>query len=211
MKRCAWILVFTLLIITLFATDPVGQWTFDNPTNLLEATYGNDLVLEGTHTVTAGTDAGDGAVNIGVGSFYRCTHDIAANGGGTWVNQYSIVIDFKVPSIDQWYCFHQTNPDNSNDGDSFINPTGHIGVGVTGYSAYQLIPNEWYRLVIAVDLGNSYKYYLDGALLQDGGNQSLDGRFALYPSNSTNELLFFADNDAEDNPIDVSAVSLYDE
>jgi len=210
MKQITIIMIFALITVTLFATDPIGQWTFDNLTNLLEATYGNDLVLEGTHTATAGTDAGDGAVNIGVGSYYHCFHDIAANGTGTWVNQYSIVIDFKVPSIGDWYAFHQTSVANSNDGDSFINTSGHLGVAATGYSSYQIIPNEWYRLVIASDLGNTYKYYLDGELLQDGGAQTLDGRFSIYPSSAENELLFFADNDSEDNPIDVSAVSLYD-
>jgi PKD repeat protein len=210
MKRCVWLLVLTILSVSLSATDPVGQWTFDNPNNLLEATIGNDLVLTGTHTATTGTDTGDGAVNIGVGSYYQCFHDIAANGGGSWVNQFTLVFDFKVSSIGDWYCFHQTNPANTNDGDAFISPNGRIGVAATGYSEYIIEPDEWYRLVIASDLGNSYKYYLDGALLVNGGTQSLDGRFSLSPSSSDNEVLLFADENAEDNPIDISAVSIYD-
>jgi len=108
----------------------IGHWTFDDPDNLMMATIGNDLVLEGSHVASEGPETGDGAVNIGVGSYYRCFHDIAANGGSAnWVNEFTIVIDVKVPQLNQWYCFYQTSYNNSNDGDWFINPSGSVGVG----------------------------------------------------------------------------------
>lgn len=207
------LLILILLIpVFCFAQTMVGQWTFDNTTDLLNAAVGNDLTLTGTHAAVAGPTALDGAVNIGVGSYYSANHGIPANGGGagTWVNEYSLVIDFQVPSIGQWYTFFQTSYQNSNDGDGFINTSGQIGVAATGYSAYTVTPGQWYRLVIAADLGTSYKYYLDGQLLQDGGVQAADGRFALYPANVTQPLLFFADNDGEDNPLNVAYCAVYD-
>ncbi len=203
------ILTLLLLSCLLGATDPVGKWTFNNSTDLLNADMGNDLALVGTHQAVAGPAADNGAVRIGPGSFYRCYHDIAANGGGTWVNEYSLLIDFKVPSIGQWYCFFQTNYQNTNDGEAFVNTSGQVGVAATGYSSYLLVPNEWYRMVISADLGSSYKYYLDGQLLQDGGVQAADGRFAIYPQANQNQVLFFADENGEDNLLDVAEVRLY--
>ncbi len=204
-------LMFLMLVFPLlsFAQTIVGQWSFDNPADLLNATVGNDLELVGTQTVVPGPDTNDGAVNIGVGSYYKANHGIPANGGGTMVNEYSVVIDFKIASLGQWYTFMQTYYPNTNDGDAFINPSGQIGVAATGYSAYSVLPNEWYRLVIAIDLGSSYKYYLDGQLLQDGGVQTVDGRFSVYPANPAEPFLFFADENAEDNPINVAYCAMY--
>jgi hypothetical protein len=189
--------------------NPVGLWTFENSINRLQADVGNDLVLQGTHTNIVGP-GGTGAVNIGVGSYYHCYHDIPANGGSTtWVNEYSLAIDFRVSQLGRWYTFFQTSTANNNDGDGFINTNGNIGVAATGYSSYAVLPNEWYRLIISVDLGGTYKYYLDGQLVRDGGLQALNGRFALYPSNNGNQVLLFADENGEDNPIDVAQVAIY--
>ncbi|MBI5058554.1 fibronectin type III domain-containing protein [candidate division KSB1 bacterium] len=200
---------FQLVAMTA-SVNPVGWWTFEDAAHPTYAQVGNDLVLQGTHSVIAGPN-GSGAINIGVGSYYRCYHDMPANGGSaSWVNEFSIVIDFRVAQLGRWYTFYQTSITNANDGDAFINSGGNIGVGVTGYSAYATVPNEWYRLVISADLGSSYRYYLDGALLQDGGAQVLNGRFALNPANNGNQVLFFADENGEDNPIDIAQVAIYD-
>ncbi len=214
MKR---IFVFFILLtsVLLFSQNRperniVGQWTFDDPQNLTTSSVGNDLELVGTHSAVDGPEPGDGAVNIGVGSYYKCFHDIAANGGGDWVNQFTITIDFKIPSTVQYYCFYQTDYSNSNDGDAFVNPARQVGISATGYSSYTIIPDEWYRLVIAVDLENTYDYYLDGNLIQVGGIQELDGRFSLYPADGQNQVLFFADDNGEDNSFDIADLSIYD-
>jgi len=221
MKKQIFIIFSLLILSNIFSQIPlnsrlsrnlVGHWTFDDPENLTQATIGNDLELVGTHSAVDGPEAGDGAVNIGVGNFYRCYHDIAANGEGNpeWVNIYTIVMDVKIPQLNQWYCFDQTNYNNINDGDWFINPSGQIGVGDTGYSSYTVEPNEWYRLAISVSLGNHYDYYLDGQLLHNGGEQDFEGRFALYPVDNGNQVLFFADNNSEDNALDVAQIMLFD-
>jgi PKD repeat protein len=208
MKYFLIVLFFIPIILT--AQTMTGQWTFDNPSNLLDATVGNDLVLSGTHSIAAGPTPTDGAINIGVGSYYKVTHGIPANGGGSMVNEFTLVIDFKLPCLSQWYCFMQTYyPNVLNDGDAFIDDQGALGVGATGYSTYTVSPNEWYRLVIAVDLGSTYKYYLDGQFALDGGNQTLDGRFSLYPTNPAKPLLLFADNDGEDNALNVAYAAIY--
>ncbi len=191
----------------------VGYWTFDDQQDLLHADVGNDLVLVGAHTAIDGPDDDDNAVTITEGNFYRCYHDIAPNGAygePEWVNQFTIVMDIRIPELDDWYCIYQTNYENSNDGDCFVHTSGAVGVAATGYSDYNLVPGEWYRLAISANLGVSYNYYLDGRLLQIGGAQSYEGRFALYPANDANQVLFFADNNDEDGPIDVAQIQLYD-
>ena len=201
------------LVFSGFPSGLVGYWTFDNPNNLVGASVGNDLNLVGTHALAEGPEEGDGAVNIGVGSFYRCYHDIEANGyysNPDWVNIFTIVMDIKIPLAGPWYTMYQTNWPNSNDGDAFVNPEGQVGVSDTGYSLYSLIPGEWYRLVISVNLGVHYDYYLDGQLLHNGGPQGFEGRFSLYPANDANQVLFFADNDGDDNPLDVAMLGLFD-
>jgi hypothetical protein len=208
LKFCISLLAGTMSLIAQPA--PVGRWTFDDVANLLKAESGNDLVLVGTQQIATGPKPGDGAMNISTGSYYRCFHTIAANGGGTMVNEFSIVIDFRIASLNKWYCFFQTNPQNSNDGDCFINPGGSIGVTATGYSTQTIAANNWYRLVVSVKLGQFYNYFLDGSLLLQGASQDVDGRFSLYPKDNGNELLFFADNDGEDGPIDVAQVMIFD-
>jgi len=188
----------------------VGLWTFDEAQELTAASDGRALELVGEHAAVEGPDAGDGAVRIGVGSFYRCHHDIAANGGGDGVNRFTLLMDVRVPELGPWYALHQTNWENANDGDWFIRPTGQVGVGDTGYSGQPVEPDRWVRLAISADLGDHYDYYLDGHLLHTGGPQERDGRFAMYAADAANQVLLFADDNGEDAPLDVALVALFD-
>ncbi len=190
-----------------------GMWTFDNPANLTEAAFGNDLVLYGNHNAVNGPDSSDGAVNIGTGSYYKCFHDIPPNGGGSEVNEYSLLIDFRIPATGSWYCFYQTNGSNANDGELFVSPSGTVGRATNGpgYTAYILNPGEWYRLLVTADLGTQYKIYLDGILVKLGGALAMDGDYALYPAGGNNFFYFFADDNGEDAPIDVALCAVFEE
>lgn len=186
-------------------TSLTSFWTFDKTSNLTQATKGQDLILHGTHTSIAGPTTGDSAVTIGgTGNYYTVRHGLTKTGTAAYVNKFSLVIDFRLPQLNKWYCFYQTDPGNANDGDAFVNKTGNVGVAQTGYSYYKIKPNEWYRLVISADLGNRYNYYLDGQLLQDGGAQDLDGRFSL-----DSIFHFINDEDGENNLIDIAALGVF--
>lgn len=184
----------------------VGQWKFDDPENLTTATVGYDLDLVGSHTAVAGPDSSNGAVYIGIGSYYIATHGIAPNGDGNRVNDFTIVMDVKLPNLGIWYVLYQTNPDNTNDGDWAINPDGAVGIGATGYSPSggTVNANEWYRLAIVVGNGIRYDYYLDGNLILNGSPQPIDGRFSL---DST--VLLLADDNSEDGPINVAEIMMF--
>ncbi|HOE04789.1 MAG TPA: fibronectin type III domain-containing protein [Bacteroidales bacterium] len=189
----------------------VGLWTYDNQSSLMQATTGSNLITHGTVNAISGPVAGDNAINIGVGSYLTCNHGIAGNGGGTEVNEYTMVFDFRIPESNKWYCFYQANESNSNDGELFVNPSCQVGRSTDGpgYSVYQVVPGEWYRMVVSVDLGNYYRVYLDGSLVLAGGSLSVDGSYSLYPSNDENLVHFFADNDGEDNSFDIAVTALY--
>lgn len=190
-----------------------GYWKFDDTTNITHATFGTDLTSVGYIQNIKGATSTDQAVRLGTESYFRCFHNIPINGSGspTQVNKYTLLFDFKINQFGMWRSFYQTDPSNgiTNDAEVFINPAGNIGVSATGYSQYSLKAGEWYRLVISVGLGNHFDYYLDGHLLFSGTSQAADGRFALYPSTGQNEFLLFADNDGEDNVMDISQVAVY--
>jgi len=206
--------IFYVLFILIFSSSLYSQvstrkgwWKFDDAANPLkvESSFGNDLQLIGTHQTIDGPEAGNNAVKIGVGSYYKLTHGIAPNGGGVLVNDYSIQIDFRVPAIDGWRCFFQISPANNSDGDCFINTAGNIGTAATGYSSYAVKANEWYRFVLSVKNGVQYNTYLDGQLLRNGTVQTVEGRFAL-----DSLLLVFADEDGEDKEIDCAELAIWD-
>ena len=205
MRKNLIILLLTSTCLIMAATK-TGEWKFDNPTSLLLATIGADLELTGTHTIVAGPVSGNGAVQIGVGSFYAATHHIPKNGGGNYVNEFTIMFDIYLPDKSNWKALYQTNLYNSNDAECFIKPTGELGVGSTGYTAYQLNEKEWYRIVISVDLGSSYRYYIDGQLAKEGIAPAIDGSFSL----ELDKLRFFNDNNGEDGAINVAEITVWD-
>jgi hypothetical protein len=198
--------VFFFSVTSAAQPTPVGQWDFNEPANLTQATTGNDLVLHGSQQAALGVTASDGAATIGVGSYYTCPHGISPNGGGSLVNRWTLLLDIKIPAIGPWYCLFQTDPTNTNDADCAIQQnTGRIGVGSSGYSTTGISANTWYRLVISVDASSDlYDIYLDGARILIGNPPGVDGRFSLASS-----LLLFADENGEDTALTVSRAAIY--
>jgi len=185
-----------------------GWWKFDDPLHLLQGETGCPATLQlvGTHTSAIGPSEDNGAVTIGVGSYYKMQHNIAPNEGGNYVNEYSLLFDIKIPRLSVWYSFFQTNTANSNDGDFFINTSGSIGVGAVGYSGFTVKSEEWYRIIISVQNGYRFTCYLDGQVLMEGESQAVDGRFSLDPL-----LLIFADENGEDGEIGCSELAIWDQ
>lgn len=182
---------------------PKGLWRFEDSSRLTKADIGTELELVGAQTAIFGP--GNGAVKIGKGSFYKMNHGIVPPNNAYYVNEYTLQFDFRIPSLAAWHSFFQTSPNNSNDGDCFINNNGNVGVEATGYSDYSVRANEWYRLVVSVKNGFFHEYYLDGQQTCNGIVQSLHGRFALDKI-----LLLFADNNGEDGEIDCAEIAIWD-
>ena len=148
---------------------------------------------------------------LGVGNYLKAPTSIAPNGGGTKVNTYSLSIDFRVNEWSDWISLLQTNPLNDDDGDLFLtSPDYDIGVGDLGYSESNIIyQGDWHKMVMVANAFDatsvSVDIYLDGMMVVNGNIQTVDGRFSLE-----NTLLFMADNDGEDNTIEVAQIAIYD-
>ena len=202
-------LMTTMIAITSSVSySQQGWWKFDDPGNLTAAVpgYGNDLELFGTHEAIAGPTGDNGAVRIGVGSYYKLTHGIAPNGGGTMVNEYSLMFDFRVADIGIWHTFFQTNTDVlADDGDYFKNTTGHLGTFVLNYSGFAVEANTWYRMILSIKNGTHYRSYIDGSLIIEHVAQPIDDRWGLAEF-----FYLFGDNDGDDGVIDIAEVAMWD-
>ena len=207
-----WEVALTEAEVLELGTDPVnklpermGQWKFDDVTDLMKATIGNDLVQNGNVTSTTGPANHNLAVNVPSGSYLEMTHGMFGNGDGFMVNEYTLQIDFMVPEAGVWHCFMQTDPNNVGDGDLFTNTSNKIGTQATTYTNDVITANTWYRMVLVVKNGSYFKIFIDGQQWLGGAGQSVDGRYAL-----AEKLLMFADEDGEDATIHCSEISIWD-
>ncbi len=139
---------------------------------------------------------------------------IPANGGGAFINRYSLIFDINLPSPGTWFCFFNTAANNNNDGDFFLNSGRAIGIGALGYSSSNVIqPGNWHRVIFSADLGaGTVTYYVDGNLVHTRTGASLtDGRFSLNPGTSAGpHLRLFNDEDGETSEVLVNAFAFTD-
>jgi hypothetical protein len=189
-----------------------GLWRFQTSADKLKATVGADLVT--SHPDNPGwmtgpwTDIGvpawhtmysdGGIIQDRSWDYLSCYHGMSANGGGSYINEYTIMIDFYAGG-GAWNSLYQTAwGGNSNDGDLWVNATtttaATIGVGPAGYSSQTFDATKWHRIVLSVDNGNFFRAYVDGQLYLDGTPQAIDGRFAL----ELDRFNLFADDSWED-------------
>jgi hypothetical protein len=192
-----------------------GSWTFEDPNDWGHAESGFDLQKEGDgFTAAAGPADGNQAVRVASGSYFKALHDIAPNGSspdgaaGTKINEYTLLFDYRLPELDKWYCFLQTDPTNQNDGEIFIRPSGELTNSNIGYSDNK-VPQDaaWHRLVMVCKSPEYYRFYIDGQLFFEGKASALvlDNRYALDPAG----IVFCGDEDGEDSPVDIAEIALW--
>ncbi len=214
------------------AATLAGLWEFNDSGNLAQATQGSALAFTGTVASAVGTTGSDGAADFSKGAWAAVTNPIAANGAtGTPVrtNQFTIVLDFMVPSFtdggaDSGVFTGLFDFDNGgSDADFFIRKqTGLTELGVSTHWPYvgpgptsngsgttgTVLANTWHRLVLASDAGVGRSVYLDGTLI---GNYTVGTQDAARQSLSTsNPLRLLWDNDGETSRALVSNLALFD-
>jgi len=119
------------------------------------------------------------------------------NGGGVYINQFTMIWDVLLPGTVGWVPLMNTNPQNANDADFYIDPAARLGIGAIGYSTTGLIaPNNWYRVAFAADLAaGTVRYFLNGNPVFTGA-AGLDGRHSLYSdADAGPDLLLFNEGD----------------
>lgn len=205
-----------------------GYWEFSNE---LQATIGTDLsYLDGAGGATEGAtefgtttsleipDLPDGPANvmkaghIGANPNYGflANHGVAPNGGGSFVNQYTLIYDIYLTGVGGgWVSL--ANFDTSGDGDVFwrLNDGG-LGQGGGGYEPddpeVKINSEQWHRIILTFDLtAGKYDKYVDGVYHSSQANGGLDGRQAARPS-----IWLFNDNDGENGEVVVSAIQVRD-
>jgi hypothetical protein len=194
-----------------------GQWDF-NSSNMV-ATAGADLAYRGdTESLTTFSTASIGGQTAVVMGFpaaameqgYEMTHGIAPNGGGGYVNQYTLIMDLMFPadSTGKWRGLFQTSPDNGNDGDLFVNAAN--GIGISGNYSGSLLADTWHRVAFVFDLAateNQLSKYVDGKLVgtQTGSAFGIDGRWSMDVA-----ALLFTDEDGETAAGFVNSIQIHD-
>ncbi|MCP5516601.1 MAG: hypothetical protein H7A45_04985 [Verrucomicrobiales bacterium] len=207
--------------IALPTSNVTGQWDFNFAD--LSATIGSPLqYLDGAEGLTAAgtmfgiTGEGDfaGIANINgepasimrvpgdldrnIG--YVIEHRIAPNGGGTRVNQYTLIMDVMVANEGAFAAamLQTSSQDNTDDGDLFWQQ-GNFGQGANGYNGTGIFTaGEWHRVVAAYNMAANPPVvvkYVDG-VFQDNwtANQSLDNpRRSLLPT-----AVLFGDGDQDE-------------
>ena len=213
-----------------------GQWDFKSGN--LAATTGADLeYLDGPGGATEqqtvfGTTTSLGIPDIGgqpahVMGFpaalqtmgYVMHSGMAANGGGSFVNQYTLIFDLLYPpaSSGGWRALIQIDdPSNANDADLFINNLG--GIGISSQYQGKVQTNTWHRLAFAFDLaasaGPTLNKYIDGVLVnQQILGAGVDGRWALTPVGGPfNDIaLLFTDDTGAVQSGYVSSIQIHDQ
>lgn len=215
-----------------------GQWDFD--AGNLAATIGRDLeyyddsvqtnTFFGTTTSFGITDIAGQPANVmkftptsgnsgRLGSNpdtnawggYKMFHGAAANGGGTNINQYTLIFDVLYPSSSDhsWRAIIQasTNVFAGDDSEFYISPAD--GVGISSIYDGAITPDVWHRIALAVDMAGPglnpvVEKFVDGAKVgeQTAGLDNLDGRFSLNPLLA----LLFAEDNGYNNDAYVSSV-----
>ena len=179
--------------------------TYDGPsgTNANRTKFGTttsfgipDINGEVANVVYVPGDTGPGSRRLG----YTMTHGIAPNGGGTRVNQYTIIYDILCTNNSGAASLLQVSDpvNNADDGDLFwqVANFGQGGGGYGGTSA--LTSNVWHRIVAAYDEAASpavVTKYVDGIKQDDWtADQGLDHvRRALLPT-----AILFGDGDQDE-------------
>jgi hypothetical protein len=190
----------------------LGQWDF-NSNNLASATVGTPLQfiggLQGAFVTNQINGRDAGVMQFPAASPQQsilATFSPVANGGGTNLNQYTILMDVMWPAESEglFRSLFNASTNNTEDGAMFVNPDNQLGV-FNDYT-YNLAPNEWHRIALVYNLTNSTVIrYLDGAspaplTLSEAG---VDSRFSLNGG-----VLFFSDNDGETAPGFVNSIQL---
>ncbi len=177
----------------------VAQWNLDGSAG--SATGGTSIVasvappgqaveLTWVNPLIGGTPSG--AMSFGRGTYFRVSHGLGTNGGGSRLNQYSLVLDLNIASRPTgWAALLQTSVGNTDDADWFINPDS--GLGISGNYGGAVPVGAWARVALVVDcVAGTYRSYLNGMPVQVQRGLTADGRFSLG-----REFLLFADNDSE--------------
>ena len=189
-----------------------GQWDFD-AADLTGSIGGNMQPRNNDLFFTTFETTQIDSLDANIMSFGGITSDdgyvfpigILPNGGGTFVNQYTLILDIMFPSGSTGFrALLQTETNNTSDADLFVN--GSNGIGISSLYHGNLVPDTWHRVAFTVDLTKrELGKFVNGSNVLSGPvgstpgtgpyqylSTGVDGRFSLDKA-----ALLFADDDGE--------------
>ncbi|MBK7403502.1 MAG: metallophosphoesterase [Phycisphaerales bacterium] len=148
---------------------------------------------------------------------FRVRHGAPANGGGAYVNDYTLILDMLLPqssiNADDWLPIHNTNATNTNDADSWVR-LADGAVGVSGQYDGAIPADTWRRVALVFDYDGSTERlhkYIDGAPVGTQDLGGLDGRWSLYTrADATPWFYLFTDDNGEAASAVVSSIHFTD-
>jgi hypothetical protein len=191
-----------------------ASWSFDDPSDLsradvIDGKQGAPIELIGDIVSIDGPSATDKAIRIAAlgYNFLKVFHGIPFPQGKDYVEDWSILIVFRLPDLNGWHTILQTDITPAGDADFFIRDNGLIGVGTLGYVGPQPIEaGKWYRLILSRK-GSSQTFYsyVNGKTYHDNV-QTDHSRFNLLEA-----FLISQDEDGEDQAIEIAEVAVWDQ
>ncbi len=195
----------------------VGVWQFND--NLNNAIAGRAaMTVNGIWTANYASEmiGGQPATALSFPAFdptqsLQMLNEASGNGGGTFTNTWSVVMDVKFPLIFGFTSLWQTDQDlTASDGEFFIRNNAD-GIGIGGQYDGVFNENTWHRVAVTmhadVPLADSVLLkYIDGAYVGDALSGDVpDGRHSVQQF-----LHFFADEDFETIDGLVNSIAYYD-
>ena len=193
--------------------SPKGKWTFENASNLLEASEGA-LQLQaatiGNKSATLCETAAEAGITATDGPTAENKAILVPKNAALWValnaekqiSNYTVQLDFMVKDATPYDGLFQTDIVNENDGDIFVH-NNTIGVGTLGYGG-TIVNKRWYRLLL-VNRSGIFSLYVDGELISTNADNAT--RFIIEPEG----FYLCCDEDGEATDTYVSEVAYWDE
>ncbi len=163
----------------------VASWLFDDPQDLIKAAIGKNLQIVGNTDYNPnfvflpvdGPADNNKAVRVPLNCYFLADLALDPKPGESYISEYTLFFEFKIPKAGQFYTFFQTNLSNTDDGEIFVRSTNPqtIGVGATGYAGKVEI-DTWYRLYLSFKPGD-VKFFMDG--VQFHSSTTSDARFRI--------------------------------
>jgi len=187
-----------LLSCAAHGVAPLLDLAFGDPDSFLVPTVGPRISASGPFSVVDGPNFQNTSMRVPKGT------SLTASTGRSALDEYTLLLDVRIHTMGTKRSLLQTNSGNSDDADLFIGPTGTIGHERFGYSSSALQTGQWHRIALAYRKGARLEFFLDAQKVHSAVPTPAQGNLSL-----DSLLLLFADDNQEQDALDVSRILLF--
>ncbi len=140
----------------------------------------------------------DNAISLKAHNWFKVWHGIPANGGGDYVNDFTVVYDVRVSDEAGIYSLLEVNPTPTENGYTSeleiaeVLKVGSVGAPASGedalgFSEQSITVDTWYRVVYSAKLSEGIYLYVNGELWHSMEGDFKDARPAPYGADTDPE------------------------